>query len=60
MEKINKNTEVNDTDKKLHISDVSEQLVDFLTWYIHKSEFSKDTYSIKLIVDEYLKSNNLH
>ena len=23
MEKINKNTEVNDTDKKLHISDVS-------------------------------------
>jgi hypothetical protein len=38
---------------------VSGQLVDFLTWYIHESEFSKDTYSIKLIVDEYLKSTNL-
>ncbi len=44
---------------KLRISDVSGQLVDFLTWYIHESEFSKDTYSIKLIVDEYLKSTNL-
>jgi len=46
-------------EKELRISDVSGQLVDFLTWYIHKSEFSKDTYSIKLIVDEYLKSINL-
>ena len=55
-----KNIEVDNTDKKLHISDVSGQLVDFLTWYIHESEFSKNTYSIKLIVDEYLKSTNLH
>jgi hypothetical protein len=47
-------------EKELRISDVSGQLVDFLTWYIHESEFSKDTYSIKLIVDEYLKSTNLH
>lgn len=46
--------------KLLPIPAVSGQLVDFLTWYIHKSEFSKDTYSIKLIVDEYLKSTNLH
>jgi len=43
---------------KFRLSNVSGELVDFLTWYIHESEFSKDTYSIKLIVDEYLKSTN--
>ena len=40
---------------KLNEPVVSGLLVDFLTWYIHKSEFSKDTYNIKLIVDEYQK-----
>lgn len=28
MEEVNKNTEVNDTDKKLHISDVRQRLID--------------------------------
>jgi hypothetical protein len=45
---------------KFRLSNVSGELVDFLTWYIHKSEFSKDTYSIKFVVDEYLKSTNFH
>jgi hypothetical protein len=49
---------INEINQTLHISDFREQLVGFLSWYIHESEFSKDTYSIKLIVDEYLKSIN--
>jgi hypothetical protein len=54
------NENMNEPQKpQLNIGAVSGQLVDFLTWYIHESEFSKDTYSIKLIVDEYLKSTNL-
>jgi hypothetical protein len=60
MKNLNNTDKTSDNaEKELRISDVSGQLVDFLTWYIHKSEFSKDTYSIKLIVDEYLKSTNL-
>lgn len=35
---------------------IKEELVNFLTWYIHKSELSKGTFSIKLIVNEYLDS----
>jgi hypothetical protein len=60
MKNLNNADKTSDkAEKELRISDVSGQLVDFLTWYIHESEFSKDTYSIKLIVDEYLKSTNL-
>ena len=60
MENLNNTDKTSENaEKELCISDVSGQLVDFLTWYIHESEFSKDTYSIKLIVDEYLKSTNL-
>jgi len=46
MEDVNKNTELNDTDKKLHISDVScsnltleEYINDFLPWMI-KNDYS--------------------
>jgi hypothetical protein len=60
MKNLNNTDKTSDNaEKELRISDVSGQLVGFLTWYIHESEFSKDTYSIKLIVDEYLKSTNL-
>ena len=34
MEEVNKNTELNDTDKKLHISDVSCSFYDFAKNYI--------------------------
>ena len=48
-------------DKLLVLYNVShrrEQLIDFLTWYIHKSDMTEGAFSIKLIVDEYLKSIN--
>ena len=34
MEEVNKNTEVNDTDKKLHISDVSDSKLQKLEEYL--------------------------
>lgn len=40
------------------VSQQREQLIDFLTWYIHKSDMTEGAFSIKLIVDEYLKSIN--
>ena len=40
------------------VSQRSEQLIDFLTWYIHKSDMAEGTFSIQLIVDQYLKSIN--
>lgn len=38
MEEVNKNTELNNTDKKLHISDVSNLFFGFL----HDSKLCKD------------------
>ena len=32
MEEVNKNAELNDTDKKLHISDVKQRCIDFVEW----------------------------
>lgn len=34
MKEVNKNTEVNDTDKKLHISDVISRLSNLETYYM--------------------------
>jgi hypothetical protein len=47
MEKVNKNTELNDIDKKLHISDVSDSYND--EWVLFLDEFRK--------TDSYRKSN---
>jgi hypothetical protein len=47
MEKVNKNTELNDIDKKLHISDVSDSYND--EWILFLDEFRK--------TDSYRKSN---
>ena len=47
--------------KQLLQTDVSqqcEQLIDFLTWYIHKSDMNDGGFSIELIAKEYLKSIN--
>jgi len=35
MEEVNKNTEVDNTDKKLHISDVRERLVNYINTRIN-------------------------
>lgn len=60
MEEINKNTELNDTDKKLHISDVidSKMLESFYTGYdvycmnLHEGGFFVEWLS----KDEFMKS----
>jgi hypothetical protein len=57
MDKDNKNTELNDTDKKLHISDVRRMLIDFGIW-IDKNDRYLENGNITKNVDEFLKSIN--
>ena len=62
MNKDNKNTEVNDTDKKLHISDVSDSLWDHGTCWVlspvtnakttHISRRNKETKVVQFYVDD--------
>lgn len=40
------------------VSQQRELLIDFLTWYIHKSDMRGAGFSIELIAKEYLKSIN--
>ena len=56
MNKDNKNTELNDTDKKLHISDVIQTLNDFHEWTLSTDAMFDDRLIPNYI--EYLKSFN--
>ncbi len=57
MKEVNKNTEVDNTDKKLHISDVRRMLIDFGIW-IDKNDRYLENGNITKNVDEFLKSIN--
>jgi hypothetical protein len=59
MNKDNKNTELNDTDKKLHISDVRSMLIDFGIW-LDKNDRYLQNGNITKNVDEFLKSINYY
>ena len=45
MNKDNKNTEVNDTGKKLHISDVRQRFIDVLESKLNKLKLDRKSYS---------------
>jgi hypothetical protein len=45
MNKDNKNTELNDTDKKLHISDVRQRFIDVLESRLNKLRLDRESYS---------------
>ena len=57
MGKDNKNTEVDNTDKKLHISDVIQTLNDFHEWSLTQEAMFDDRLIPNYI--EYLKSFNV-
>jgi hypothetical protein len=45
MNKNNKSTELNDTDKKLHISDVRQRFIDVLESRLNKLRLDRESYS---------------
>ena len=56
MDKDNMNTELNNTDKKLHISDVRCMLFDFVVWLDRNKKYNDSNLSKN--IDDFLKSNN--
>lgn len=42
------------------VSGQSELLVNFLTWYVHNSDYGKIHEPIKAIVDDFIKLTNSH
>lgn len=56
MNKDNKSAEINDTDKKLYISDdisQREQLINFTVWLMNQGYITTDTLSANNIVNRY-------
>jgi hypothetical protein len=45
MNKDNKNTELDDTDKKLHISDVRQRFIDVFESRLNKLRLDRESYS---------------
>ena len=58
MEKVNKNTKLNDTDKKLHISDVRSMLIEFGNWLYEDDWREMDDGHTERVVDRFLNSIN--
>ena len=58
MEEVNKNTEVDNTDKKLNISDVRTMLIEFGNWSYEDDWREMDDGHTERVVDRFLNSIN--
>lgn len=58
MEEVNKNTELDDTNKKLHISDIRSMLIEFSNWLYEDDWREMDDGYTERVVDRFLNSIN--